>query len=133
MLDYARQRAIDILKDPSTAVLVTSGPAGVQASQVACYEDGLDIYLLLPRTSDHLFNLEQNSAILLVAAAWQLKGSARVLKSPPSILNLTRIYTIQGQAEPEWTVMVQVEPIQLQVRHPGGWGNQETLDLNPEG
>ena len=36
MLDYARQRAIEALKITQKAVLATSGPAGVQATEFPC-------------------------------------------------------------------------------------------------
>jgi len=58
MLDYVRQRAIEVLKVPRRAVLATSGPSGVQVSEFPCEAIELELYLLVPQTSDHLFNLE---------------------------------------------------------------------------
>ena len=58
MFDYAHQRALEVLGTPRTAVLVTNGPAGIQIGEFACALSGLSLYLLVPQTSDHLFNLE---------------------------------------------------------------------------
>jgi hypothetical protein len=72
MLDYARQRAIEILKIPRSAVLATSGPAGVQLSEFPCEALDLDLYLLVPQTSDHLFNLEHVSTVSLLTDIWRV-------------------------------------------------------------
>ena len=58
MLDKLRDRAIQILTETDRCNLATSGPAGLQASLVRCAGRGTTLYLLVPDTSDHLFNLE---------------------------------------------------------------------------
>ncbi len=58
-----------------TAVLATSGPAGVQASEFPCEAIDLNLYLLVPQTSDHLFNLEHDSAVTLLTPEWELRGA----------------------------------------------------------
>ncbi len=131
MLNYARQRALEALKIPQKAVLATSGPAGVQASELPCEAAGLSVYLLVPRTSDHLFNLEQNPAVTLLTQAWELKGDAQVIQLNPPSLELDRL----GETGPyvdwlEWCVLVRVEPAQVQIRREAGWGNWETIDLD---
>jgi len=125
MLNYARQRAIEALRIPRTAVLATSGPAGVQANEFPCEAIDLDLYLLLPRTSDHLFNLEHESTVTLLAAGWQLKGEAQIISQnvPDLELDLLR------EPVAEWCVLVRVDPCQVQIRREGGWGNLETIDL----
>ncbi len=125
MLDYARQRAIEALMIPRTAVLVTSGPAGVQASEVPCEAISLDLFLLVPQTSDQLFNLEHNSNVTLLTAGWQMKGEAQVISpnAPGPGLDLLR------EPGAEWCVLVRVIPCQVQIRREGGWGNLETIDL----
>ena len=77
MLDYARQRAIEALRGHRKAVLATSGPAGVQASEFPCEALGLNLYLLVPQTSDRLFNLEHDSTVTLLAPGWELRGKRR--------------------------------------------------------
>ena len=125
MLDYARQRAIGALGTPQIAVLVTSGPAGVQASEFRCEAIELDIYLLVPQTSDHLFNLEHDSTITLLTVGCEIKGKAQIISrgTPDLELDLLR------ESGAEWCVLVRVKPSQVQIRSERGWGNLETIDL----
>ena len=125
MLDYTRQRAAEVLKIPRTAILATSGPAGVQASELRFEALELEVYLLVPQTSDHLFNLEYDSNVTLLTAGWELKGKARILSSAEPDLQLTLL----RELEAEWCVLVRVDPIQVHVLREGGWGRIETLDL----
>jgi len=125
MLDYARQHEIEALKIPRKAVLATSGPAGLQASEIPCEAIGLNLYLLVPQTSDHLFNLEHGCSVTVITAGWELKGEAQVI-SPnapdfePGLLQ---------EPGAEWCVLVRVDPCQIQIRRVVGWGNLETIDL----
>ena len=125
MLDYACQRAIQALKVPRRAVLVTSGPAGVQVSEGPCAAIDLKLYLLVPQTSDHLFNLESDPSVTLLAVNWVLKGKARTI--PPNVLKLELEFF--QTSEEEGCVLVQVDPCQLQIRREQGWGNLETIDV----
>jgi len=125
MLDYARQHAIEALKLPHRVVLVTSGPAGVQAGEFACEAIGLNLYLLVPRTSDHLFNLEHESSVTLLAAGWDLKGEARIICDDPAHLQLDLL----GEPGAEWCELVRIIPYQIQIRREQGWGYLETIDL----
>jgi hypothetical protein len=126
MLNYARQRAIEALRLPRTAVLATSGPAGVQAGEFPCEAEGLDLYLLVPQTSDHLFNLEHDSAVTLLTADWELRGDAHCL--PPSLMP-DQLKLLQGPGA-EWCVVVRVEPSQIRIRKEEGWGCLETFDID---
>ena len=126
MLDYAHQRAIQVLKIPHKAVFVTSGPAGVQVSEVPCEAIGLELYVLLPRTSDHLFNLEQDPSVTLLTAGWVLKGKARLIL--PNKLHLEP--GLLQAAEEEGCILGQVDPFQVHIRREQGWGFVETIDLN---
>jgi hypothetical protein len=125
MLDYARQRAKEILKIPRTAILATSGPAGVQAGEFPCEAIDLNLYLLVPQTSDHLFNLEHDPAVTVLTSGWELKGEAQI------ILPNTPVPELGLMQEPvaKWCVLVQVKPCQLQIHREEGWGNLETIDL----
>src|SRR3990170_2946427 len=124
MLDYARQRASEALRIPRTAVLATSGPAGVQAGEFPCEAIDLNLYLLVPQTSDHLFNLEHDSTVTLLTAGWELKGKAYIVSTgaPDLELDLLR------EPGAEWCVLVRVEPSQVQIRGEVGWGSLETID-----
>ncbi len=125
MLDYARQRAIQALKFSRRAVLVTSGPAGVQASEFPCEAIELELYLVVPKTSDHLFNLEHVSAVNVLTDKWEMKGVAQVISPHTMDIELE----ISRQPEAEWNVLVQVSPCTLQIRREEGWGNHETIDI----
>ena len=126
MLDYARQRAVEALKATRTVILVTSGPAGVQAGEFPCEVLDLDLYILVPRISDHLFNLEHKSAVTLLTPSWELKGKAQIILPGDSNLQLD---LLRGPGV-EWYVLVRVDPCQVQIRREGGWGNLETIDLH---
>jgi hypothetical protein len=125
MLDYARQQVIEALRIPRRAVFVTSGPAGVQASELPCEAIGLCLYLLVPGTSDHLFNLEQDRRVTLLAAGWELRGEAKVIPSSESDLELGLLQ----ESGAEWCALLRVIPYQVHIRMKGGWGNLETIDF----
>jgi hypothetical protein len=125
MLDYARQRAMEVMKDTQNVVLATSGPAGVQASEYPCEAVGLDLYILVPQTSDHLFNLEHDSTVTLLTAGWELKGQAHIVPPRTSDLRLDLL----REPGAEWCLLVRVDPCRLQIRREEGWGNLETIDL----
>lgn len=128
MLDFARQRAIEALRNHRKVVLATSGPAGLRAGEFPCEAIDLDLYLLVPRTSDHLFNLEHNSTVALLTAGWELKGEAYILSPDASILELDLLQ----EPAAEWSALVRVDPCQMQIRKEDGWGNLETIDLSSD-
>jgi len=125
MFDYAQQRALEALGTPISAVLVTSGPAGVLVGEFPCVVLDLILYLLVPQTSDHLFNLEYESAVTLLITRSQVKGRAQIVA--------------RGAVHPDcsllrnpaaaWGVFVRIEVSQVQIWSEEGWGNRETLDL----
>jgi hypothetical protein len=125
MLNYARQRAIEALRIPRRAVLATSGPAGLQAGEFPCEAVELNLYLLVPKTSDHLFNLEHDSSVTLLTAGWEVKGEAEVIS--PNALDLG--LDLLREPGVEWCELVRVDPCRMQVRREGSWGNLETIDL----
>ncbi len=126
MLDYARERAREVLKIPRTAVLATEGPAGLQLSELPCEAEGLEVYLLLPQTSDHVFNLEHNPVVTLLASAWEMQGQATIVGGEELELGLL------CRPEARWSVLVQITPSRIQILGDRGWGNPETIDL-PDG
>ena len=85
---------------------MTSGPAGVQASEFPCEAVGLILYLLVPQTSDHLFNLEHDATVTVLTAGWELKGKAQIISpgEPDLELDLLR------EPGAEWCVLVRVDP-----------------------
>jgi hypothetical protein len=128
MLDYARQRAIEALKTPNIVILASSGPAGVQASEVKYEARELLLYLLVPQTSDHIFNLEADSSVILLTGRLEIKGKAHILPTIPEGFDLGLLQ----ETEVGWCALVRVEPQRIQFRNPGGWGYLETIDINPE-
>ena len=125
MLDYAHQRAREALSTPRTVVLATSGPAGVQAGEFPCEAIDLQLFLLVPQTSDHLFNLEHDSSVTLLTTGWEMKGNAKIISS--EALNL-KLGLLQDPSA-KWCVLLRVDPCLLQIRRQKGWGILETIDL----
>ncbi len=125
MLDYARQRASAALGNPRTAVLVTSGPAGVQTGEFRCEASDLNLYLLIPQTSDHLFNLEHESAVTVLMATCEIKGQAQPVPRDAPDLNVGLCH----EPDAEWCALVRVEIFRVQIRSEDGWRNRETIDL----
>jgi len=125
MFDYAHQRALEVLGAPHTAVLVTNGPAGVQIGEFACALVGLHLYLLVPRTSDHLFNLEYESTVTLLIARCEVKGRAQIMLREAVDLECDLL----REPAADWCAFVRVEIAQVQIRSEAGWGNRETIDL----
>ncbi len=125
MLDYARQRAIEALKIPRRAVLATSGPAGLLASEFPCEAIDVDLYLLVPWTSDHLFNLEYDPSVTLLTARWELKGETQMIS--PTTLDLE--LDLLREPGAEWCGLVRVSPYQIHIRREKGWGYLETIEL----
>ena len=116
---------MEALKIPRRAVLATNGPAGIQAGEFPCEAIELKLYLLVPKTSDHLFNLEYDSTITLLTVGLELKGKAQVIfpGEPEIELDLLR------EPGAEWCELVRVDPCRIQIRKEGSWGNLETIDF----
>ena len=79
MLYHLRQRIATTLAPARCATLASHGPAGLQAQLFPCVARDLQLYLLLPSTSDHLLNLESSPSVVVATAEWQVRGRARVL------------------------------------------------------
>jgi len=126
MLDYAFQRAKEVLSIPDTVVMVTNGPAGIQVGEFLCEAIDIRLFLLVPQTSDHLFNLEHESGVTLLSSGWEMKGDARIVTTEPFTLTLNLLQDPTAR----WCQLVQVEPGILQIHHHKGWGSMETIDFN---
>lgn len=127
MLDHLRRRVSRILTSAETVTLSTSGPAGIQARLFRCEADGVNLYLLLPSTSDHLLNLEEDPRAVASTAGWQVRGVAHVLplqQSPEGLL-------LPQLPEAKNCVLVKIQPAQLHVYRQDGWGFRETIDFDP--
>ena len=124
MLNHLRQRVTETLSAATAATLSTHGAAGIQASIFPCESVDLGLYLLVPRTSDHLFNLEYNPEAVVTTETWQVRGIARIAHECPVSLALL------GLPDAAWCEVVMVCPTRLQIEWPGGSGHAETIDMD---
>lgn len=125
MLAHLRQRVADALSPVHQATLATAGPAGIQAKVFPCEAMGMYLYLLVPGTSEHVFNLENEPAAVVSTTRWQLhgRGTVRPLAQAPSKLSLPHAINAVG------CVLVEIQPLRLQINRPKGWGYEETIDI----
>src|SRR5262245_30009069 len=122
MLDKLRDQATQILAKTDFCTLATTGPAGLQASMVPCAGCGTTLYLLLPDTSDHLFNLEIGSEVAVTTECWQLRGLADIVQDSPELFSA-------GQRQ--WHTLVRVTPVRLHILPSGGSTNYAvTIDFD---
>ena len=101
MLDKLRNQAFQILAATPTCTLSTTGPAGLQASNIALGVDQARLFMLVPDTSEHLFNLEHDRLVALTAENWELTGSAVKIDSAAAP------FTPQQMA---WCVVFEITP-----------------------
>lgn len=126
MLEPLRLRVIGALKNESSATLSTSGPGGIQAGFFPCEADGLTLYLLVPASSDVLFNLESETAVVITTPGWQMEGKAEIrsLLQAPAALQLVHSPRAAG------CVLLAVTCWRLHFNWGEGWGYRETIDCN---
>src|SRR6266545_6884657 len=110
MLNHLRQHIAATLEQARSATLATSGPAGLQAQVVPCAASGIQLYLLLPCTSDHLLNLEHDPAVVVTTAKWQLSGRGRVVTEAECAAALL----LQAPDAP-WSVVIEVQPTRVSI------------------
>src|SRR5437899_712998 len=79
MLDKLRAEALALIAATAQCTLSSTGPSGVQAAVVACRVRDEGVYVLVPSTSDQLFNIEHHSEVVLTTPLWQLRGAAHAL------------------------------------------------------
>jgi hypothetical protein len=125
MLERLRQRVREALSAEAAATLSTNGPGGIQAGFFPCAADDLTLYLLVPATSDVLFNLETETAVVVTTPHWQLEGEGEVcpLAHSPSALDLARSPRAAG------CVLLAVNGRRIHFNWSEGWGYRETIDL----
>ncbi len=123
MLDHLRARIEEALKQPETALLITQGVGGLQASAWPSEAHGLRLYLLVPTAADHLLNLETCAQVVVMADHWRLEGKAERRATLPGLALMSR-------PEAPWSVVVEVRPERLHMLQTGGWGDGETLVID---
>jgi hypothetical protein len=124
MLAHLQRRAEDAVAGVDRVLLCTFGPAEIQAGEFECEALGLRLYLRVPRSSDHLFNLESHPEVVVSAKAWQMRGKARV-----SLPHEMPENSALGDAEQsQWFALVLVRPDRLQLMDESG-NVEETIDV----
>ena len=106
MLNHLRQHIAATLANARSATLASSGPAGLQAQVVPCAASGVQLYLLLPRTSDQLLNLEHDPSVVVTTAEWHVSGRARVVTGAECAAALLLLKA----PDAPWSVVVEVQP-----------------------
>jgi hypothetical protein len=124
MLNHLRRHIAVTLAPVRSATLATSGPAGLQAQVVQCVASGIQLYLLLPCTSDHLLNLEHDPAVVVTTAEWQVFGRAQIMTKVEHAAAL-----LLDAPDARWCVVVAVQPTRVAISQRTGWGAAETIDL----
>lgn len=105
MLDKLRDRAAQALAETDLCTLATTGPAGLQASMVHCAGRGTTLYVLVPDTSDHLFNLESVPEVAVTSESWQMHGIADIVPD-------TDVFSVE---QSQWHTVVRVSPVRLHI------------------
>ena len=126
MLDHLRQRVVEALSEVQVANLATCGPAGLRARFFACEALGVRLYLLVPSTSDHLFNLEQRRTAVVSTPEWQVEGAGFILPLAAAPCELA----LPQKAEAPGCVLVEIQPTRLQINCQNTWGFRETIDVD---
>lgn len=125
MLEKLRQRAREALATTRQIVLSSYGPADIQTEIVACEALGLALYVLVPRASDLLFNLESDTRVVATADSWQVRGVAS--RVPPGAC--PDQLALAGAPAAAWCEVVEIRPTRLHLRALVGQGQGETIDL----
>jgi Pyridoxamine 5'-phosphate oxidase len=122
MLDKLRDRAAQILAETGVCTLATTGPAGIQASMMHCAARETSLYVLVPDTSDHLFNLEVEPEVAVTAETWHLRGTADIVHDSATLFSAD---------QRQWHTVVRVTPVRLHILPDSGAENYvETIDFD---
>jgi hypothetical protein len=126
MLELLRNRVKSALSAEIAATLSTNGPGGIQAGFFPCQADNLTLYLLVPASSDVLYNLETEPAVVVTTPGWQMEGQSHVLplSETPPVIQLDRSPRAPG------CLLVAVTCQRMHFNWSEGWGYRETIDCN---
>jgi len=123
MLDHLQQRIVETLAEARTVTLATYGPASIQANVFPCEAHAAALYILAPRTSDHLFNIESNPAVVATTERWQVYGMAEVLPTCPGDLALA------ARPDVAWSAVIRLAPGRVHIAPAGPLDCSETIDV----
>jgi len=89
---------------------------------VQCTVRGTTLYMLVPDTSDHLFNLEMEPEVAVTAQSWHLRGTADIVNDS------TDLFAADQRL---WHTVVRVTPVRLHILPDGTPPNHaETIDFD---
>jgi hypothetical protein len=125
MLEHLRAQVVTALAGTSTVALATHGPAGLLISVFPCAAVGLCLYVRVPRTSDHLVNLEADPEVSVATCRWQARGRARVVPRPERPDDLP----LASAPKADWYELVEIRPVHVDIEHETGWGAAETIEV----
>ena len=128
MFDQLRAEALALIAATPRCTLSTTGPAGVQASIVECVVCDDCVYVLVPSTVDHLFNLEHELEVVLTSASWQLRGAALALTDAEGQQG-TAPADIGARARNAGYTLVEVFPLRMHLDPSGRRRYRETIDF----
>lgn len=128
MLSQLRAEALALIAATPHCILSTMGPAGVQASLVACVVRDACVYALVPSTADHLFNLEYHTEVVLTTALWQLRGATLILGGADGCHG-TAPHDVRERAATEGYTLVEVFPLRMHLAAAGPRRYGETIDF----
>jgi hypothetical protein len=128
MLKKLRAEAFALIAATPYCTLSTTGPAGVQASVVACLVREDCVYVLVPSTVDHLFNIEHELEVVLTSSLWQLRGAALDLSAAKG-RHGTAPATISAQARAAGYALVEIFPLRMHLEPEGRRRYRETIDF----
>jgi len=132
VLNKLRAEALALIAATPHCTLSTIGPAGVQASVVACAVHEDCVYVLVPSTVDHLFNLEYELEVVLTTPLWQLRGAALNL-SEAGEPHGTAPSDISAQARAAGYTLVEVFPLRMHLEPTDRRRYRETIDFSVRG
>ena len=127
MLDKLRAEALALIAATPHCTLSTTGPAGVQASVVRCFVHEACVYVLIPSTIDHLFNIEHTMEVVLTTRLWQVRGAAL---GGENGLHGTVPHEISARASTEGHALVEVFPLRVHLEAVGSRRYRETIDFD---
>jgi hypothetical protein len=128
MFGTVRAEALALIDATPACTLSTIGPAGVQASLVACIVREDCVYVLVPSTVDHLFNLDHELEVVLTSTLWQLRGTALALGDAPGRPGTAPDDTSARAVDPGYT-LIEVFPFRMHLEPAGRRRYRETIDF----
>ena len=84
--------------------------------------------MLVPSTTDQLFNLEHEQEVVLTSSLWQLRGAALALSDADGLRG-TAPYDISAQASAAGSTLVEVFPLRMHLEPDGRRRYRETIDF----